>query len=80
LGPTLIIELIVGSNCLSKVLMDGGSGLNIMYVETFNGLGITRSVLWSSSAPFHGIVPGHETYPLGDRFARHIWRPFQLLH
>jgi hypothetical protein len=36
----LIVEPIVGSKRLTKVLMDGGSSLNIMYVETFDGLGI----------------------------------------
>lgn len=49
----------VGSKHLSKVLMDGGSSLNIMYVETFDGLGIARSALRPSLASFHGIILGH---------------------
>jgi hypothetical protein len=30
----LMVDLIVGTKQLTKVLMDGGSGLNIMYAET----------------------------------------------
>jgi hypothetical protein len=29
--------------CLSKVLMDGGSGLNILYADTLDLIGIGRS-------------------------------------
>jgi hypothetical protein len=38
--------------------MDGGSDLNIMYAETIDAMGIDRSQLRPSEAPFHGIVPG----------------------
>ena len=38
-----MVDLIVGMRCLSKVLMDGGSGLNIMYAETLDAMGIDRS-------------------------------------
>jgi hypothetical protein len=46
------------------VLMDGRSGINIMYVQTLDGLGITRSVLCPSLASFHAIILGHQAYPL----------------
>ena len=32
----LVIDPIVRKNCLTKVLMDGGSGLNILYVDTLD--------------------------------------------
>jgi hypothetical protein len=44
--------------------MYGGSSLNIMYVETFDGLGIAQSALCPSSAPFCGVILGHQVYPL----------------
>lgn len=44
--------------------MDGG-GPNIMYVETLDDLGISRSVLRPSSASFHGVIPDHQAYPIG---------------
>ena len=34
---------IVGTKRLTKALMDGGSGLNIMYAETLDAMGIDRS-------------------------------------
>jgi hypothetical protein len=55
----LIVEAIMGSERLSKVLMDGGSDLNIMYIETFDGLGIASSTLRPSSSLFHGINLDH---------------------
>jgi len=36
-----MVNPIIGTKCLSKVLMDGGSGLNIMYAETLNAMGIS---------------------------------------
>lgn len=55
----------MGSKCLTKALMDRANGLNIMYIQTFDGLGIVRSVLCPSSASFRGVIPGHKANPLG---------------
>jgi hypothetical protein len=38
----LIVDLLVGTNRLTKALMDGGSGLNLMYLDTFEGPRLTR--------------------------------------
>jgi hypothetical protein len=61
----LIVEPIVGSKRLTKVLMDGGSGLNIMYIKTFDGLGIPRSAMRPILVSFHGNITGHQAYPSG---------------
>lgn len=58
-GYPLIVEPIVGSKSLSKVLMDRGSGHNIMHIETFDDLGITCSALRPRSSSFYGIIPSH---------------------
>ncbi|XP_066316657.1 uncharacterized protein [Miscanthus floridulus] len=50
---------------LTKVLMDRGSGLNILYASTLNKMVIPRSNLRASKAPFYGIVLGKEAMPLG---------------
>ena len=39
----LVVDPIIGMKRLTKVLMDGGSGLNIMYAETLNAMGIDRA-------------------------------------
>jgi hypothetical protein len=41
----LIVDPIVDKKRLSKVLMDGGSGLNIMYIETLDAMGIEQSCI-----------------------------------
>lgn len=66
----LVVELSVGSKHLTKVLMDGGSGLNVMYIQTFDGLGIDCSALRPSTAPFHSVIPRNQAYPL-----RHVTLP-----
>src|SRR6185503_17725297 len=51
---------------LSKVLMDGGSSLNILYIDTLDAMEILRACLWVSPFPFYIIVPGMKAYPLGN--------------
>jgi hypothetical protein len=58
-----VVSLIVGTTRLTKVLMDGGSGLNKM--GTLDKMGIPRSNLCPNKAPFYGIIPGKEVVPLG---------------
>jgi hypothetical protein len=41
----LIVNPVIGNTQLTKVLMDGGSGLNILYAETLDLMGIGRSRL-----------------------------------
>ena len=62
----LVVAPLVGTKRLQKVLMDGGSGLNILYVEAFDALGISRSRLRLSTAPFHDVVPGKDAFPIGQ--------------
>ena len=62
----LVVDLIIGTKRLTKVLMDGGSGLNIMYAEMLDAMGIDRAHIRPTGAPFHGIVPGKQAMPLGQ--------------
>jgi len=61
----LIVDPIIAETRLSKVLIDGGSGLNILYTETLTLMGISKSQLRNDASPFHGVVPGHRAHPLG---------------
>jgi hypothetical protein len=49
---------------VTKALMDGGSGLNLMYLNTFKGLGLTRDQQQSSPHLVYGVVPGKQFIPL----------------
>jgi hypothetical protein len=60
----LVVDPIIGNVRLSKVLMDGGSSLNIIYAETLELLGVDRSEIRAGAAPFHGIAPGKRILPL----------------
>jgi hypothetical protein len=44
----LIVDQLVGTTRLTKALMDGGSGPNLMYLDIFDGLGPTQDQLQSS--------------------------------
>jgi hypothetical protein len=62
----LVVDPVIGNAKLTKVLMDGGSSLNIIYAETLGLLGIDLSTIRAGATPFHGIVPGKRVLPLGQ--------------
>jgi hypothetical protein len=62
----LVIDPVIGNARLTKVLMDGGSNLNIIYAETLGPLKIDMSTIWAGAAPFHGIIPRKRVLPLGQ--------------
>jgi hypothetical protein len=49
----------------SRVLIDGGSSINLLYRSSLEKLGIPLAQLKLSRLTFHGIVPGHSCTPLG---------------
>jgi hypothetical protein len=62
----LVVDPIIGDVRLTKVLMDGGSSLNIIYAETLGLLWIDLSSVRAGATPFHGIIPGKRVQPLGQ--------------
>ena len=58
LGPTVNVRF-------SRVLIDNGSSINIMYRETMVKMGISANMLQPSRTTFHGIVPGVSCAPMG---------------
>jgi hypothetical protein len=50
----LIVDPLVGMTLLTKALMDGGSSLNLMYLNTLK-----------DPHPFYGVVLGKQSAPLG---------------
>ena len=49
----------------SRVLIDGGSSINILYRDTMEKLNIKTKQLMPSRTVFHGIVPGLSCSPIG---------------
>ena len=60
------MEPIISNTRFSKVLMDGGSSLNILYVHSLELMGIGLDKLRPSVSPFHGVAPGKRVQPLGQ--------------
>jgi hypothetical protein len=60
----LIICTIVKDVKLNRVHVDGGNSLNILFLKTFNQMGLSRASRCPSRAPFHDIVPGAAATPV----------------
>jgi hypothetical protein len=63
----LVLKPVVAGSRLNKILIDGGSGLNVLFTKTLKKmkLDITH-MLTKSTSPFYGIVPGNAAIPLGS--------------
>jgi hypothetical protein len=61
----LVVDPIIANTRLTKVLMDGGSNLNIIYAQTLDLMGIKRTQLRPSVGGFHGVVLGRRAEPVG---------------
>ena len=59
-----MVDPIVGTKCLTKVLMDGDSGLNILYAETIDAMCLDQVCIRPTGAPFHDVMPGKQAMPL----------------
>jgi hypothetical protein len=62
----LVVAPLFKSRRIHNILMNGGSRINVLYASTLDEMGILRSALRPSTAPFHGVVPGIEALPLGQ--------------
>jgi hypothetical protein len=62
----IIVSHIIKDVKLNRVLIDGGSSLNIMFLKTFNQMGLSRSLLRPNRDPFHDIVTGAVATPIGQ--------------
>ncbi|XP_066373590.1 uncharacterized protein [Miscanthus floridulus] len=55
--------------------MDGGSGLNILYIDTLDTMRIPRSKLCQVGSPFHGVILGAQAYMLRPSYAKFMVIP-----
>jgi hypothetical protein len=54
----LVVDPVIDNSRFSKVLMDGGSNLKILYEQSLRLMGIGLDQLRPSTTPFHGVTPG----------------------
>jgi hypothetical protein len=63
----LVLKLVVAGSRLNKVLIDGGSGLNVLFTKTLKKMKLdVTHMLTKSTSPFYDIVPGNTAIPLGS--------------
>jgi hypothetical protein len=67
---SLIVDSMIRDSRVKKVLVDGGSSINVTFPRTLQGLGVALKELHESDTHFFGIVPTEGEYPLG-----HIYMP-----
>jgi hypothetical protein len=64
--PLVLKPVVVGSR-LNNVLIDGGSGLNVLFTKTLKKMKLDiTDMLTKSASPFYGIVPSNVAIPLGS--------------
>jgi hypothetical protein len=68
----LVVDPVIGNSRFSKVLMDRGNSLNILYAHTQRLMGIGLDQLRPSTTSFHGVAPGKCVHPLG-RIGLPVW-------
>jgi hypothetical protein len=62
----LVLDPVVAEVRLTKVLIDGGSGLNLIFASTLRKMGLDfMDMLVPSKSSFYGIIPGNAAHPLG---------------
>jgi hypothetical protein len=61
----LVVEPIVEGALLAQTFIDGGSGLNVIFVDTLKKMDFDFKRLTECDEPFFGIVPGTAAYPMG---------------
>jgi hypothetical protein len=62
----LVLDPVVAEVRLTKVLIDGESGLNLIFASTLRKMGLDfMDMLVPSKSSFYGIIPGNATHPLG---------------
>jgi hypothetical protein len=66
----LLVDPVIRESWVKKVLVDGGSSINVTFPRTLLALGVALKDLTESDTPFFGIVPTEGEYPL-----RHIYMP-----
>ncbi|XP_039787138.1 uncharacterized protein LOC120653453 [Panicum virgatum] len=60
----LVVSPVVSQICLAKVLIDGGSALDIIFASTLQSMGYDMTSLVPSDQDFYGIIPGAGSTPI----------------
>ena len=62
----MVLDPIIDGFHLTRVLMDGGSSLNLLYQDTMQKMGIDPSRIKPTRTTFKGVIPGVEANCIGS--------------
>lgn len=65
-SAALVLDPIIDGYHLTRVLMDGGSSLNLIYPGTVRKMGFDPSRIKHSNTTFKGVIPGVEARCTGS--------------
>ncbi len=61
----IVVEPTIRNIKVVRVLIDGGSSINLLFASTLDAMGVPRSELTPTDQPFHGITPQSSSKPMG---------------
>lgn len=65
-SAALVLDQIIDGFHLTRVFMDGGSSLNLLYQDTVRKMGIDSSRIKPTKTTFKGVIPGVEARCTGS--------------
>jgi hypothetical protein len=61
----MILPAVIAGFVVSRIFIDGGRSLNLMYADTLRKMNISPANLTPMDTRFHGITLEKPNYPLG---------------
>ena len=61
----MILPVVIAAFEVSRIFIDGGSSLNLIYADKLRKMNISLANLTPTDTRFHGIAPEKPNYPLG---------------
>ena len=61
----MVINPLINGVEFTKCMVDSGSSINIMYLDTLQKMNLTEANLRRTNTIFHGVVPSREAQSLG---------------
>ena len=62
----MILPAVIAGFEVSRIFIDGGSSLNLIYADTLRKMNISLANLTPTDTRFHGITPEKPNFPLGN--------------
>jgi hypothetical protein len=75
----VVLPAVIRGYDVSRVFIDGGSSINLIYMDTLRKMNMSLVNLMPMDTHFHGITPEKPTYPFGQDCTRHaVWNRRKL--